>query len=151
MSYCTVNEVESMIKDDMIAQLLGDGYIENQEEKKQRMRPVIENAVEDAEAEIDGYLNKRYPVPLKIVPGVINKFAKDITIYNLMARTGIDEGEREKTFLNRYRDAIKYLTLVSEGKADIGISINTSQGTAATGFKISTSDKLYGRNNLQGM
>ncbi|CAH8720535.1 DUF1320 domain-containing protein [Paenibacillus melissococcoides] len=43
-----------------------------------------------------GYLVKRYSVPLSRVPKVINKYAKDIAVYNLFSRIGIDEGEKEK-------------------------------------------------------
>ena len=38
---------------------------------------------------------------------VINKFSKDIAVYNLFSRIGIDEGTDQKTYLNRYNAAIK--------------------------------------------
>ena len=47
----------------------------------------------------------------------MNKFSKDIAVYNLFSR--IRHRPRrtdQKTYLNRYNAAIKFLTLVAEGK-----------------------------------
>lgn len=107
--YCTVGEVLEMIKDDMKNVIIGDEYIEDEQEREAKIATLCESAISDACAEIDGYLAKRYRVPFTKTPQVINKFAKDISVYNLVSRTGIDESDREKTFLNRYNAAIKFL------------------------------------------
>ena len=99
--YCTVGEVLEMIKDDMKNVIIGDEYIEDEQEREAKIATLCESAISDACAEIDGYLAKRYRVPFTKTPQVINKFAKDISVYNLVSRTGIDESDREKTFLNR--------------------------------------------------
>lgn len=115
MGYCTTGEVLKMIKEDMVNSIIGDEYIEDADEKQQKITALCEDAISDACAEIDGYLAKRYKVPFTKTPQVINKLAKDIAVYNLVSRTGIDESEREKTFLNRYNAAIKFLTEVAKG------------------------------------
>ena len=97
MAYCTVGEVLDMLKADMMNVIIGDDYIEDEQERIKVITPLAEQAVGDAEAEIDGYLAKRYKVPFVKTPQVINKFAKDIALYNLVSRKGIDESEREKT------------------------------------------------------
>ena len=122
MAYCTVGEVLDMLKADMMNVIIGDDYIEDEQERIKVITPLAEQAVGDAEAEIDGYLAKRYKVPFVKTPQVINKFAKDIALYNLVSRKGIDESEREKTYLTRYNSAITFLTKVAEGKIDIGVS-----------------------------
>ncbi len=88
--YCTVGEVLEMIKDDMKNVIIGDEYIEDEQEREAKIATLCESAISDACAEIDGYLAKRYRVPFTKTPQVINKFAKDISVYNLVSRTGID-------------------------------------------------------------
>ena len=93
--YCTVEEVLEMIKDDMMNVIIGDEYIEDEQERTEKIATLCEAAISDACAEIDGYLAKRYSVPFRKTPKVISKFAKDISVYNLVSRTGIDESERD--------------------------------------------------------
>ena len=78
--YCTVEEVLEMIKDDMMNVIIGNEYIEDKQEREAKIAKLCEDAISDACAEIDGYLAKRYSVPFKKTPQVINKFAKDISV-----------------------------------------------------------------------
>lgn len=147
--YCTAEEVLSMIKEDMRNVIIGDEYIEDEQERDEKILILCESAVEDASAEIDGYLAKRYSVPFTKAPQVIHKFAKDIAVYNLVSRKGIDESEREKTYLNRYNAAIKFLLEVAKGIISIGIEDESSQ-TAADGFKMNSSDRIFSRKSMKG-
>ena len=52
MAYCTVEEVLGYIKESAYNALLGDEYIEDVEERKTRLKPYVEEAIEDADAEI---------------------------------------------------------------------------------------------------
>ena len=149
MGYCTAADVRPMIKDDALNAIINDAYIEDDTERESKIAALIEDAIKDASDEIDGYLAKRYPVPLSNIPGVINKFAKDIAVYNLFSRMGIDEDSREKNYLNRYKAATQFLTLLADGKVDIGIV--TPQAAAQSGFKIQSSPRLFSRNTLKGM
>ena len=92
MSYSTRAEVRDMVKDDALNAIIGDTFIEDPAEREELVSPIIDAAIADADAEIDGYLAKRYAVPLAPAPRVINKFSKDIAVYNLFSRIGIDEG-----------------------------------------------------------
>ena len=83
MSYSTKEEVREMLKDDALNAIIGDTFIEDPEEREAKVAPIIESAIEDADAEIDGYLAKRYAVPISPAPRVLNKFSKDIALYNL--------------------------------------------------------------------
>ncbi len=150
MAYCTVNEVLDMLKDDMINVIIGDDYIEDKEERLQAVTPIAEQAIEDACAEVDGYLAKRYDVPFAKTPFVINKFAKDIALYNMVSRKGIDEGDREKTYLTRYNSAISFLTKVAQGVIDIGLSINQTEKSAQNGFSMKSSERLFDRDSMKG-
>ena len=151
MSYCTPQEVREMLKDDVLNTLIGNGFIEDAEEQETKIMPIIVSAIEDAEGEIDGYLVKRYAVPINPTPKVINKFAKDIAVYNLYSRHGIDENSEEKNYLNRYNAAVKFLTLVAEGKVSIGTQTDDPASAAATGFSVKSNNRLFNRDSMRGM
>ena len=103
------------------------------------------------DAEIDGYLAKRYAVPLSPAPKVINKFSKDIAVYNLFSRIGIDESTDQKTYLNRYNAAIKFFELVADGKVSIGTEADDPASAAATGFSAKSNTRLFTRGSMRGM
>ena len=42
--------------------------------------PIIDEAIADADGEIDGYLAKRYAVPIDPAPKILNKLSKDIAV-----------------------------------------------------------------------
>lgn len=151
MAYCSVEEVVKTIKSDMINAICGDDYIEDDAERLEKVTPFVEEAVEDATAEIDGYLAKRYNVPFEKTPKVLNKFCKDIAAYNLVSRKGVDESEREKTFLTRYNAAIAFLTKVAQGIIDIGVEgVETNEDKAQTGFSMKSSERIFNRSSMKG-
>ena len=150
MAYCTAAEVLDMLKEDMLNVIIGDDYIENEDERIQAITPIVEQAIADADAEIDGYLAKRYKVPFGKTPQVINKFAKDIALYNMVSRKGVDENDREKTYLTRYNAAIAFLTKVAEGRISIGVSENNTEDAARIGFSMSKSPRLFSRGSMKG-
>ena len=150
MAYCTAAEVLDMLKEDMLNVIIGDNYIENEDERIQAITPIVEQAIADADAEIDGYLAKRYKVPFEKTPQVINKFAKDIALYNMGSRKGVEENDREKTYLTRYNAAIAFLTKVAEGRISIGVSENNTEDAARIGFSMSNSPRLFSRGNMKG-
>lgn len=151
MSYSTKTEVREMLKDDALNAIIGDTFVEDPAQREELVTPIIEAAIEDADGEIDGYLAKRYAVPIAPVPKVINKFSKDIAVYNLFSRVGIDEGSEEKNYLNRYNAAIRFLTLVAEGKVSIGAQVDDPKTAAATGFSVKSNPRLFTRDKLRGM
>jgi Mu-like prophage protein gp36 len=89
-------------------------------------------------------------VPFEKTPQVINKFAKDIALYNMVSRKGVDENDREKTYLTRYNAAIAFLTKVAEGRISIGVSENNTEDAARIGFSMSNSPRLFSRGNMKG-
>lgn len=153
MSYSSRNEVQEMIKGDAFDVIIGDAFEEDEAEREAKIGPIIDAAIADADAEIDGYLAKRYRVPFEPVPRVLNKFSKDIAVYNLFSRIGIDEDSDQKNYLNRYNAAIKFFTLVAEGKVNIGTGEDGSDpaSAAATGFSSKSNPRLFSRGQMRGM
>ncbi len=61
MSYSTRTEVRDMVKDDALNAIIGDTFIEDPAEREELVSPIIDAAIADADAEIDGYLAKGTP------------------------------------------------------------------------------------------
>lgn len=146
--YCTVAEVLQNLKEEMQSVILADSDIEEEADRQARITALAQQAIADAEAEINGYLSSRYTLPFASPPAVLNKFAKDIAAYNMVSRIGIDEQDRDKTFLTRYNAAIKFLTAVAEGKIDLGIQNPAQQ--ARTNFQMRSSGRVFSRDRLRG-
>lgn len=60
MSYSQRTEVREMIKDDALNAIIGDTFIEDPAQREELVGPIIDEAIADADGEIDGYLAKRY-------------------------------------------------------------------------------------------
>ncbi|HWP52230.1 MAG TPA: DUF1320 domain-containing protein [Clostridia bacterium] len=148
--YCTAADVRELLKEDIINTLIGNGYLDDDTEQDTLLAPMLERAAEDATAEIDGYLARRYPVPLTRVPKVIVKFAKDIAVYNLVSRIGVGaDTDRENNYLTRYKNATKFLQAVAAGTVSLGMESPSTQ--AATGFQMASSSRIFSRDSMKGM
>ena len=75
---------------------------------------VIDGAIADADAEIDGYLSGRYALPLANAPAVMSRLACDISRYYLF---GHDVTDLVK---ERYDQAIAYLVKIATGVIGLG-------------------------------
>jgi phage gp36-like protein len=147
--YCTPEDVIEMLIPDIRNQIIGEGFIEDPEEQLAKLTPLVEESIRSADAEINGYLAKRYELPLSKVPENISKYSKDIAVFNLFSRIGIDQGERESVYMTRYKNAIRYLETVVKGVVDLGLK--PVGQVASTGFQMSSSPRLFSRKSMRGM
>jgi phage gp36-like protein len=81
--------------------------------------PLLEDRLDKASAEIDTYLVGRYAVPLSIVSPLIVTYTCDIARYRL---SGAQVTEVD-TVRNRYKDALRFLEAVRDGKIDLGADL----------------------------
>lgn len=115
MAYATAAELATRYGADRLTQLTdrdGDGIGDD---------PMVNRAIADAEAEIDGYLAARYQLPLPTVPPLLARMACDIAIYRLMslrAMGDIDDARR------RYEDARRLLEAIGKGAVSLGLPAN---------------------------
>lgn len=151
MSYSTRPEVQAMVKEGAFNSIVGDEF-RDEEERNAMIGPIIDEAIADADGEIDGYLAKRYAVPMDPAPKILNKLSKDIAVYNLFSRMGIQEDSDEAIFLTRYNAAIKFLTLVADGRVSIGADADGDPASAAAaGFTVKSNPRLFSREQMRGM
>ena len=77
----------------------------------------VEEAIEQADSEIDSYCAMKYTVPFDPVPEIVKKCSVDIAIYNLYSRRVEDI---PPTRLDRYRNAVRTLEGIVKGSISIG-------------------------------
>lgn len=85
---------------------------------------VLNRALADATAEIDGYVAVRYPLPLASVPPRLAQVACDITRYHLYAVQATD------TVKERYGNAVKYLQALANGDVKLVGQSGATEETA---------------------
>lgn len=102
---------------------------------------IVNQAIADADAEIDGYIGAVATLPLTTVPATLVRVAADIARYRLY-----DEQPTEAV-RKRYEDARAYLRDVAGGKAVIAsAAAQTSESVAdyAGNTRVFTEDTLEG-------
>jgi phage gp36-like protein len=111
MSYATPADLEQRFGADEMAQLADPLHTGS------AVPALLELALADADAEINGYLAARYQLPLVTVPPVLVRVACDVARYRLWADRSSDEVRR------RYDDAIKLLTHVAKGVVALAVGL----------------------------
>ena len=109
---------------------------------------VLQQALNDASAEIDGYLGGRFTLPLTDPPAVLSRLASDVAIYRLQALRPLhDLADARK----RYDDAIAMLTKVASGELTLGIALDGHETAIAQGAEIVEGPKrVFNRNTMKG-
>ena len=87
----------------------------------------LEQVIDDATAEIDGYLRKFTTVPISPVPDDIEKIAADLAIYFLYQRQGKDD--EANPFFSAYKNAHRRLKGIDEGDFKTEIDGSVQRGS----------------------
>lgn len=139
MAYCNLDDIKKMLPEANLVQLTDD------EQSGVINEDRIGEAIEQAEGEIDSYLQGRYAVPISPVPSLINKLAVDIAIYNLYSR--IPE-EIPSTRAERYKNAVRILEGIAKGLISIGAEEPAASDQDQA--RIEAKDRIFTREKLKG-
>lgn len=107
---------------------------------------VLDQAISDAQATIDGYLASRYSLPIASVPAVLVRLSCDIARYFLY-----DERlDAEHQAAKRYADTIRFLEKV--GKGELGLGLTSEQNTVETNdtAQITSAGSVFNRPGSKG-
>ncbi|PIQ25415.1 DUF1320 domain-containing protein [bacterium (Candidatus Blackallbacteria) CG13_big_fil_rev_8_21_14_2_50_49_14] len=130
MDYATPAELIAAAPENLVANLTGTDTPDT---------VAIQRALNDAFAEIDGYLAGRYVLPLASVPPVLRRVAIDIAMYRLQNLRGFGDLEDSR---KRYEDAIAYLKMLAKGEVSLGLSTADTGSAAPTGIAYSAPDSI---------
>ncbi|HUY19276.1 MAG TPA: phage protein Gp36 family protein [Candidatus Binataceae bacterium] len=109
---------------------------------------VLEQALNDASAEIDGYLEGRFALPLSEPPAVLSRLTCDIAMYRLQSLRPLhDLADARK----RYEDAIGFLLEAAKGTVTLGLSSSNEEPATASGATtVEGPERVFDRNKLKG-
>lgn len=105
---------------------------------------VLDRALTDATAEINGYLASRYQLPLTSTPVVLVRVCADIARYHLHDDNIPDPVE------TRYKAAVELLRQVSIGRVSLGVSDTGAEPTSNDGADIESGGRIWGRADSDG-
>ncbi|WP_290889384.1 DUF1320 domain-containing protein [Arenimonas sp.] len=141
MPYATRQDMIDRFSEAELVQLTDKGEIR----ADRIVDAVLERALADASAEIDGYLAGRYVLPLDPVPANLPLLCCDIARYRLQIN---EAGEAVKA---RYDGAVKFLSKVATGEIQIGATALGAKPVAASGgVSFNTGQKSFGREAFDG-
>ena len=104
---------------------------------------VLNRALTDADAEIDGYLATRYSLPLASTPAVLVRIAADLARYQLCGDK-VPDSVRQ-----RYVDAVVVLKRLATGEVQLaGIAAIPAAGGAGNAVASRTAARVFGSDQL---
>ncbi len=111
------------------------------------LAPLVQ-ALADASAEIDGYLEGRFALPLTDPPAILARLASDIAMYRLQALRPLHDLEDAR---RRYDDAIAMLTKVAAGALTLGLAADNQEPPAAGAAEGTEGPaRVFNRDTLKG-
>ena len=151
MSYATYNDVIARYPNRDLVQ------ITNEDPTQTTVNTVVlEQALSDASAEIDGYLESRFALPLNDPPAMLSRLTCDIAMYRLQSLRPLhDLADARK----RYEDAVALLVRVARGEVTLGLAPDNletpqSQGAVVTQAGGDPSgvlpSRMFSRGSLKG-
>ncbi|EBY7514896.1 DUF1320 domain-containing protein [Salmonella enterica subsp. enterica serovar Richmond] len=108
--------------------------------------PVMQNALERASAEIDGYLVARYPTPWPDTPRILVGRCCDIARYHLATARRVLSDE----IRIRYEDAIQFLEKVAAGKIGLGRTADGEPVKVGSQMRFISGTRQFGRDATRG-
>ena len=108
----------------------------------------ITQALADASAEIDGYIEGRFTLPLADPPAVLNRLTTDIAMYRMQSLRPLHDLEDAR---KRYEDAVATLIKVADGELTLGLSADGQEPpTAESAENVQGPDRVFNRKKLRG-
>ncbi len=105
----------------------------------------INELIDEAGSLIDGYIGKRYALPLNLVtiPTILTTWARAIVRYKLHANR--DGDERTDPVVRDYKDALRFLQQVASGQFSLGIDDPEDAPSTPGDVQFDNGAKVFGR------
>ena len=143
MPYATIDDIKALLPETDLVQLTDD-------EGAGTVHPGrVDEAIAQADADIDSYLSAKYTVPLSPASAVVKKLSVDIAVYNLYSRRleKIPETRSE-----RYKNAVRMLEGIAKGTIAIGAATAPTAAGDAGGPEATkpATDRIFTKTTLEG-
>lgn len=148
MSYATQADIYARFRRNSI-ELLLDNKIENvtkmaPEEREIARASILQVALDDAAATIDGYIDGRATLPLKAVPAVLVKVACQLT------RFALEDGKATDKATKDADDALRLLEKVAAGDISLGLSKDAERPEGGDIAIMTSAGSVWGRKSSKG-
>lgn len=105
---------------------------------------VVDRAIADADAVIDGYLGNRYAVPVSPVPAILGDIAGALVIWKL--HVGAPDPKVEAD----YKEALRSLRDIAAGVLVLAVAGVAAAEQNATGVQVTDRERPFTADNLKG-
>lgn len=106
--------------------------------------PTVDRAIAEADAIIDGYLARRYALPLTVEQPILVKVAADLVIYNLHTHKPDEKVEAD------YKAAMATLRDISAGTVALTAAGIEAPNVGGSGARITDRDRQLTQDNMTG-
>lgn len=106
---------------------------------------VVDEALNQATAEMDSYIGKKYDLPLPSVPAVLVPKCVDLALYRL----SLGANAMTEEIAERHKQAIAWLRDVARGMVTLGLP--DSPPSAGGGVHVEGNPRQFSRDKLKGM
>jgi len=139
-TYCTPQDIIDRFTESVVLRLTNTGNSELGAEDTAR----IQDAVDEAQAEVDSYVMMRHTLPLPSVPASLKSATVDLAVYRLVLRRGYDQ-EADSEFRLARNDAIDWLKQLAAGRASLGVQSPAKD----MGAEIDSADRVFSRDGMK--
>lgn len=105
---------------------------------------VIDRALADTDAMIDGFLQGRYVLPLAATPPLLSDIAQMIAIWKLHRHQPNDKIEKD------YKEAVSLLDRIGKGSVRLPVDGVEPPASSTSGARITDRDRPLTAENLKG-
>jgi phage gp36-like protein len=105
---------------------------------------VVDRALADTDAMIDGYLSARYRLPMATVPPLLVDLAEVISIYKLYRDVPTEKVKQD------YRDALAMLGRIADGSVRLPIDGIDAPANVEGGVRVADRPKALSTDSLKG-
>lgn len=133
MTYAVISDLETRFGSAEILQLSdrdGNGSADT---------GVVEAALNDAEAEVNGWIGRAVTLPLDPVPDTVKRIVCTVARYNLWQR---NLPEDHPVYL-AYRDAVKEMDAIGSGKIILPIAGGSAEATVNGSFAVKSAPTVF--------
>jgi len=140
MAYTTLQELNDRYGESLLIELTdrGDSSINVVN------ADTVTQAINDAGAQIDGYLQGRYKLPLAETPPLIKDLAKAISIYKLHVFSASEKIKEE------FKDAVATLRDIGKGTVRLPIAGIEPAGSGSSGVQITDRERPLEASKMTG-
>jgi phage gp36-like protein len=140
MTYATLAQLQDRYGDTMIVQLTdravpAAGVVDTD---------VVDRALADTDAQVDGYLKGRYELPLATTPPLVTDLALAIAIYKLHRRDPEDKIRRD------YDDALRSLRELANGTIRLDVAGVEPETSGSSDVQTNEKDRPLTNDSMKG-